>query len=134
MVYQVLKLSENITSKWVLNIKRILCDIGRHDLWLFQNSIGSYSLKYIVKQSLTDQYTQSWRSSMDNSSKSKQYAYLKDSIELEPYFICLPQNLYLNMVRFRTSNHKLPKETDGKIQISTTVKCTLCQLSSLGDE
>ena len=36
-----LKTPENVTSKWILNLKRILCDIGRHDLWLYQDEIGS---------------------------------------------------------------------------------------------
>ena len=32
ILYQVLKTPENVTSKWILNVKRILCDIGRHEL------------------------------------------------------------------------------------------------------
>ena len=52
ILYQALKTPENVTSKWILNVKRILCDIGRHDLWLHQAEIGSYSAKYLVKQTL----------------------------------------------------------------------------------
>ena len=56
ILYQALKTPENVTSKWILNVKRILCDIGRHDLWLHQAEIGSYSAKYLVKQTLKDHF------------------------------------------------------------------------------
>ena len=56
ILYQALKTPENITSKWILNVKRILYDIGRHDLWLHQAEIGSYSAKYLLMQTLKDHF------------------------------------------------------------------------------
>ena len=82
ILYQALKTPENVTSKWILHVKGILCDIGRHDLWLHQTEIGSYSARYLVKQTLKDHFHQQWRSNMENSSKSKHYGYIKDSIEM----------------------------------------------------
>ena len=58
ILYQALKMQENVTSKWILNVKRILCDIGRHNLWLHQTEIGSYSTRYLVKQTFKDHLLQ----------------------------------------------------------------------------
>ena len=137
ILYQALKTTQNITSKWVLNVKKILCEIGRNDLWIHQAEISSKTIRFLVKQILEDQYIQSWRSEMEkaDSSKSKHYDYIKDNFELEPYFKILPKHLYLNMIHFRSSNHKLPIEVgrwnkkDHKDR-----KCNMCDMNTVGDE
>ena len=72
---------------------------------------------------------------MENSSKSKNYGYIKDSIELEKYFKCLPKHLYLNMIHFRAANHKLPVEVGRLNNIDLEDrKCNLCGRNTIGDE
>lgn len=54
ILYRVLINTENINSKWIINVTNILRDVGRNDLWIYQNYITSYSTKYLVKQLLKD--------------------------------------------------------------------------------
>ncbi|MEW8548255.1 MAG: reverse transcriptase family protein [Candidatus Thiodiazotropha sp.] len=135
ILYYVLINTENITSKWIVNVKKILCDVGRNDLWVYQNYITSFSTKFLVKQLLKDQYLQNWRANLNVSSKANHYGYIKDNIELEPYFKLLPKHLYLNMVLFRTANHKFPIEVGrwNNIELEDR-KCTLCCKNTIGDE
>ena len=89
----------------------------------------------MVKQTLIDQFFQKWRSDLNNSSKGVQFNSFKDTIELETYFKILPQNLYINMVRFRTGNHKMPIETGRWLNIElSSRKCELCDKDTIGDE
>ena len=48
---------------------------------------------------------------LNNSTKGRNYSIFKDNTDLENFFILLPKHLYLNMVKLRTYNHKLPVET-----------------------
>ena len=68
-------------------------------------------MKFLVQQILQEQYLQSWQSTLSNSNKGKHYSAFKDNIEMGTYFTILPRNLYINMVRYRTANRKLPVET-----------------------
>lgn len=135
LLYLVLKTNNNSSYKWISNVNKILNDIGRNDLWINQNAIVSCSLKFQVKQTLFDQFLQNWRSSLNNSSKGKNYNIFKDNIEIESYFRVLPKNLYLNMVRFRTANHKMPIETGrwNNVDVDDR-KCNLCDKNIIGDE
>ena len=89
-------------------VKNMLCITWRNDLWLNKNYLTSCNVKNVVKQILTDQFQQRRHESLSNSTKGKNYYSYEDSICLENYFHILPKHLSLNMVRFRTSNHKLP--------------------------
>ncbi len=47
----------------------------------------------------------------------------------------LTKHLYINVVKFRTSNHKLPIETGRWNGIERSErKCNLCNLKDIGDE
>ena len=97
--------------KWTCHIKNILLGIGRAELWYYKNALNTKSLRYLVKQTLLDQFFQKWGSDLNNSSKGIQINSFKDTIKLENYFKIIPPNLYINMVRFRSRNHKMPIET-----------------------
>ena len=135
ILYLVLKNNNNSGYKWISNIRKILNEVGRNDLWVNQHAIISSSLKFQVKQILYDQFLQNWRASLNNSSKGRHYNIYKDTVEMERYFVLLPKHLYLNMVRFRTANHKLPIETGrwNNIDVADR-KCTLCEKNTIGDE
>ena len=134
-LYQALRSNDNINSKWILNINKILCDIGRNDLWIYQNQTRTYPLKFIAKQMLTDQVLQNWRSSLTTSSKGKTLICSKIVLTWNDIFLILPNNLYINMVRFRTANHKLPIELGRWNNIEYDErKCDLCDQRSIGDQ
>ena len=85
ILYQALRTPENITSKWIINVRKILSDIGRHDLWLHQSTIHTNSIRFLVFNTFKDHFLQAWRSELaddDSSSKAKNYSYIKDNIEL----------------------------------------------------
>ena len=135
LLYRVLAANDCPSVKWTCYIKNILFGIGRAELWYHQNTLNTNSLRYLVKQTLIDQFFQKWRSDLNNSSKGVQFNSFKDTIELETYFKILPQNLYINMVRFRTGNHKMPIETGRWLNIElSNRKCELCDKDTIGDE
>ena len=105
LLYQVLKCTENLNSKWIDHVKNILCNAGRNDLWLNQTRIASSSLKHIIKQILLDQFLQEWHQSTGNSTKGLMYRSIKEDIHFEEYLNILPKRLCINMIRFRTANH-----------------------------
>ena len=130
-----LKGTENLNSKWIDHVKNILCNAGRNDLWLNQTRIASSSLKHIIKQILLDQFLQEWHQSTGNSTKGLMYRSIKEDIHFEEYLNILPKRLSINMIRFRTANHRLPVETGRWYNISIDDrKCNLCSTNSLGDE
>ena len=134
-MYHALQTYDNINSKWLDNVRKILCDAGRNDVWVNQNDSIPSNIKFYVKQTLQDQYLQYWRSELTKSSKGINYSLFKDSIQLEPYLLSLPYNLYINMIRFRTGNHRMPIEV-GRWDDSdiSDRKCNLCTTNSIGDE
>ena len=134
-LYQILRISNNSSFKWISNVKAILAHAGRNDLWINQNRIDTFSIKLVLKQIFLSQFIQNWHSDLTKSNKGKNYSIFKESIELEHYFTILPKHLYINMVRFRTGNHKLPVETGRWNNIEYRErKCLLCEKQSVGDE
>ena len=102
---------------------------------MYQDNINTFSLNSAIKPILIDQFLQNWRSEMGKSSKGTNYNIIKDNISLENYFTSLPTNLYLNLVRFRTGNHKLPVETGRWNDTDHQErKCLLCTKDTVGDE
>lgn len=63
------------------------------------------------------------------------YSTFKDNINLENYLIELNKRDALNLLKFRTGNHRFPVETGRWSGIDITErKCQLCQLNDTGDE
>lgn len=122
--------SIDTNSKWVTFIENILNETGNSGLIHHDNNINIRG----IKCTLIDQFTQSWNAKMRESSKGKNYNIFKDNIKLEDYFKCLPKKLYINLVKFRTCNHKLPIEV-GRwygTELSDR-KCNLCNTGDIGD-
>lgn len=133
LLYQKLRSTTHINSKWILKIQDILEESGRRDIWL--NQIPNPNTGTLIKQILKDQYLQSWNTKLEKSSKGLNYRIFKDSINLEQYFLQLPTHLLLSLAKLRTGNHRFPCER-GRwqgIELSDR-KCTLCNLKEVGDE
>lgn len=123
-------------SKWIQNIIHILQSVGRNDLWLLDKEIEHpRSIKSSILRTLKDQYIQKWSSSLQLSSKGKTYSIFKESIQLEPFMIHIPKLHYITLIKFRTSNHKLPIETGRWNNVDLPDrKCTMCDMNTLADE
>ena len=133
LLYNKLKTTLNVHSKWISNIKRIFDEIGRPDIWL--NQVPNNNYGKLVKQNLKDQFLQDWSSKLDQSSKGVNYRIFKDNINLEKYFLKLPKNLYINLAKLRTGNHRFPCERGRWENIELhDRKCLLCNLQEIGDE
>ena len=134
-IYKILLNTQNFKSKWITEIKSILTEIGRQDIWLNQNTYLHNNTKSLVNKILIDQYQQQWHSNLEISSKGKIYGMFKENINLEHYFTQIPKKDYLTLVKFRTSNHYLPIETGRWNNIHVEArKCKLCNLNDTGDE
>lgn len=123
-------------SKWITQIKNILTETGRLDLWYNQHNIQGLDIKHIIKQALIDQYYQNWNHALHNSSKgATNYSIYKTSICFEKYFNLLNKKYFLQLVKFRTGSHYLPVEVGRweNIDISER-KCYLCNKNDIGDE
>ena len=127
---------------WLISIKSLLDSIGCSEYWLAQSVPGPNCFKHQVKSRLHDQYLQSWRSSVHDSSKCLNYRIFKTELALENYLTLLPWNLaqYLckfaqYFCKFRTRNCKLPIETGTFYGVERSQRlCTLCDQNQVGDE
>ena len=128
---------ENQNYRWINHIKGILDFTGYSYLWLNQTTITGYSTHKLIKDRLIDHFKQDWFSKLNNSSKGRMYSIYKDNINLENYLLNLPPILRLNMLHFRTGNHRLPVEVGrwnrSRIPLENR-KCPLCTLNDTGDE
>ena len=132
-LYQAVRYLLPQSSKWICFIRQILSDVGRYDLWLYQNNIQSTKISKDIKQILLEQNYQIWHSELQKSSKGTNYNLFKDSITLEQYFIILPRKSYLPLVKFRTTNHFFPVETDRWQKLEPS-ECDLCDTNDVCDE
>ena len=131
--YLFLSHSNDVTSKWIRFIKSILNSSGRSDIWFRQPNQISFPLGKLINQNLQEQFLQTWNSQLDNSSKGRNYSLFKSDISCETYITVLNGHMLHTMLKFRTSNHKLPIEVGrwNNTEISYR-KCNLCQLNDTG--
>ena len=133
LLYQYLYHS-NTNSKWLQCIKNTFVEIGRFDIWQMQGQFHMQSLSSNVKYLLMDQYIQIRFGSSTWSSKSTIYFSFKSTFSSEKYLTVLPKKSAINIFRFRTGNHGLPKETgrwDGTDLHDR--KCNQFHLNEVGD-
>ena len=88
-----------------------------------------------MKNSLQDQFKQTWLENIQNNSKTLNYRLFKDKLEFDKYFDILEDRDLFTFCHFRTVNHILPIEYGrwNNIQRENRV-CSLCNLQDLGDE
>lgn len=120
--------------KWLDSIKQILISVGEPGLFDLNFIENPKATKAKIVQKLNDLYTQEWSAKLQNSSKGRNYSVFKHSPNFEPYLM-LPRKVYLPIVKFRTSNYKLPIEVGRWHNVPLNErKCTLCNQNDLGDD
>ena len=124
----------NTEYKWLKNVKNILTSVGRPDIWPNQDQLTSIGISNVIKQTLIDQYKQSWSAQQD-SHKSRNCFSFKDTHCFESYFKILDFNKAIDLFRFRTANFKLPVE---KLRYESVPYdnriCNLCSQNQVGSE
>ena len=122
--------------KWINYVKSLLENCGLNNIWLEQNAHNNVWLINKVKQVLNDQFQQDWVSDCCNSSKGTSYNLFTNYNFCTPFYISsnLSKKNISTLVRFRTSNHKLPIEYGRWLNIERSNRlCTICN-SDIGDE
>ena len=138
IMYNLLRAETNsgiYEHKWIKHMQKILQEAGRADVWLTQTINNTNAFKASVKRTLLDQNIQQWHTLLDISSKGKNYRIFKSDIRLENYLLKFPKKLYYPLIRFRTTNHKLPVELGRWSNVPLNERtCTKCAFNCLGDE
>ena len=125
-------INSNAEYNWLSTIKNVLTETGNYGAWLHQ--ILSESDAKRIKQTLCDQAQQSVFSDCRISNKGRAYATFKQKLTIEPFVSLLNNQKTLALMKFRTSNHRLPVETGRYVDIAyEDRKCPFC-INSLGDE
>lgn len=113
----------------------LLISVGRLDLF-YQSTISNpNATKARLLQTLKDLNIQSWNWKLLESTKGRTYIIFKEDVSLENYLSALSRNIYLPLIKFRTTNHKLPVEKGRWENIPhKDRKCNLCDKNDIGDE
>ena len=134
-IYKFMTSQNNSEFKWIQKIKSILNTVGRNDLWVKQKNITNKNIHKQIKQTLIDQFKQSWHAQLTQSNKGLIYNSFKITHEFEAYFKILPRYQSFLLYKYRSANHRLIVETarwDGTAFNERI--CPLCDLGEVGTE
>ena len=106
MLYNAVKSTPKLNSKWLNFVKKIFTDTARPDIWLRQRNLNFHNPNKMLKRSFIDQNLQKWHSSLQVSSKGINYQLYKDNIQLEQYLTLLQPKHYLT---FSYISHRTPQ-------------------------
>ena len=121
--------------KWIVTVRTILENCGMNNIWLNQSFLSLNVLKFRITSALKDQFIQSWRHDIANSSKGQLYLMLKEKFEMEQYLLIQNFGQRIVITKFRTVNHRLPIEKGRWENIPTELRiCRLCNKGLIGDE
>ena len=120
--------------KWPNYIQSILSNCGMNFIWLQQFRSVPKNIAKKVKNRLLDQNLQVWTAELQSSYKGKHFALFKDNVGCESYITKLNGASLLNMLKFRTCNHRFPRGNRplGKY-CPENRKCELCPKNDIGD-
>ena len=108
------------------------------EYWLNPNKVSDTnyaSFKKLYKEKLAKLYTDNLMNELQMSSKCSLYKNFKVELKMEKYLCVLPNPLKFALIKFRTSNHKLPIETGRYDNTERKDRiCTLCSVKDIGDE
>ncbi|MEW8342608.1 MAG: reverse transcriptase domain-containing protein, partial [Candidatus Thiodiazotropha taylori] len=96
LLYQKLLFIGGQKFKWIRNMQSIFQEVGRYDIWLKQHENLSTNLHHKVKKILIDQFIQKWHQSLNESSKGRNYSFIKSDPEFEEYLTILPRSKYFH--------------------------------------
>ena len=98
-------------------------------------NVNIAALKNSVIRTLKDQYMQNWETKLEKSSKGQHYRLLKNEMAFEGYLSKYTKKIYSPLLKFRTSNHKLPVERGRwEKKKHNECVCTICNRNMIGDE
>ena len=108
------------------------------EFWLNQNLTDNMTVnafKIMCRNKLKLFYTDKWLNSVSQSSKGLFYKEYKTELKFENYLVEMDVSFSYFLVKFRTSNHRLPIEEGRFNQIARADrKCLVCDSNDIGDE
>ena len=120
--------------RWLDYIKSIMISVGMLDLIHQPVIYNPKIIKARIIRILKDLHTQNWHAKLEQSSKGQTYGIFKQDLNFEPHLRSLSKTVYIPLIKFRTSNYKLPVETGRWENIPLQErKCNLCNKNDLGD-
>ena len=128
---------EIVKNPWIDCVHRIFDSCGLSHIWneQFYYHLNQDWVTAVVKQRLQDQFIQKWYSDINSSSKGILYKTFKTNFEYENYLSILPLKFRKILVKFRTTNHRLPVELGRWTGIPLNERlCTLCDAKHVADE
>ena len=122
---------------WLKSVHSLLNNLGLSYIWLnpSSNVMSLNRFKNIIKQRLQDQFVQRWREELNEKPVCLNYRLYKDSFTCEKYIISLPDKFRHSLLKFRTTNHRLPIQKLRQFGVNRERRvCTLCNSQDIGDE
>ena len=127
--------------EWLEFIESIINECGLS--FVFKNQLA-YDKKWLknffmpkIKLALKDLFLQKWGNDVENSNKCFYYKHLHARPMLQNYLKILPKSAWIPIIKFKTSNHRLPIEIySWSITFKERQKrlCTMCNSGEVGDE
>ena len=119
-------------TNWASKIRDILFALGLNNYWLQQDA-NIISID-VIKQRITDQNIQRWRSKLTLSSKLNFYCKFKELYNFERY-LSLDIKLAIVLYKFRSSGLKLAIETGRYVNIPKEQRiCIYCNMNVIENE
>ena len=118
-------------------IHKSIIEVGLPYLWETHDmsTTNAHWFKSYVKMCIQDLFITEWSNKISNDSIYINYKTFKDRFCAEEYISLLPYNCVISMIRFRTTNNKLPVNTFRFLDIVRENRiCTKCNIGSVGDE
>ena len=126
-----------IIHNYVTFVENTLNELGMSNIWISQFSCGVNPkwFKEKVKRTLKDIFLQEWYSCVDNNNVYSNYRKFKWSFGPDAFYITLPSDCAISLLRFRTTNNALPvnRLRSENVPIHERI-CQKCWLGDIGDE
>ena len=126
---------DDYESPYLKYMFRVFNELGLTYLLSTQNTTQTKYHCDLIKQRSSDQYRQEWTNEINESSKSSFYKMFKHDLSFENYLDILPFGKRTALLKFRTTNHRLPIEVGRWEHTYRELRrCIRCNTNALGDE
>ena len=127
--YQVLLNANSKKENWASLVRNLLQRLGFGEAWMNQGVGNITVFLYSVKQRLTDNFIQSWRADLENSSRARTYTSFKLNFGLSTYLINVHDCKHRKaLTRLIASSHRLLIETGRWNKPKTPHHLRICQI------
>ena len=110
LLYKIM-LNDHLTNgtnyNWINTVKNTLDNLGMGGVWITQSFISVNYLSQQIKQRQHDQYLQTWKDNISQSSRGNTYRLYKEQLYFESYINKLPEKLWIKFLERLTITYPL---------------------------